>query len=590
MENCVTVGGSTLAQKQKLELTWIGKDEQPKLEPRILLEDPELSYHAKERVTENDIFDNRLIFGDNLLALKALEQEFTGKIKCIYIDPPYNTGNAFEYYDDGFEHSIWLTLMKHRLEILAKLLHDNGLLAVQIDDNEFARLYLLMSEIFGEKNLKTIVVKMSEASGVKMGSVKSTGSIPKLKEYIILAKKNGVKNLNVELIPKSEWDNEYNLFLENFTREDRDIIDEISNKEEKSDDDIRIVDEICSKIQIVSVSEKMKSLGIKKDEQTKWKFDNAWRIARTAASRSVFLLTEEKKKHTNQTIFSVLSVRDKVLYLVKSDYKPTSKQPRVQLLFADSNLMTHPGDLWTDIKTTGLEAEGGVSFKNGKKPESLIKRIIGMSTNKGDWVLDSFAGSGTTGAVAHKMGRRWIMIELGEHCHTHIIPRMKQVIDGTDQGGISKAVNWKGGGGFRYYKLAPSLLKKDKFGNWIINPEYNAEMLAEAMCKHEGFTYNPDPEVFWKQGQSTENDFIYTTTQLVTQQMVEGIVEQMKENETLLICCKAFNVNVDDFPQVTIKKIPQAILNKCEFGRDDYSLNVNNLPMKEKEPEQLELF
>ncbi|WP_064213980.1 site-specific DNA-methyltransferase [Anoxybacillus flavithermus] len=590
MENRVTIGGSTLAQKQRLELTWIGKDEQPKLEPRILLEDPELSYHAKERVTENDIFDNRLIFGDNLLALKALEQEFTGKIKCIYIDPPYNTGNAFEHYDDGLEHSIWLTLMKHRLEILAKLLHNDGLLAVQIDDNEFARLYLLMSEIFGEKNLKTVVVKMSEASGVKMGSVKSSGSIPKLKEYIILAKKNGVKNLNVELIPKSEWDNEYNLFLDNFSREDRAIIDEISNKEEKSDDDIRTIDEICSKIQLISVSEKIKSLGIKQNEQMKWKFDNAWRIVRTAASKSVFLLTEEKKKYINQTIFSVLSVRDKVLYLVKSDYQPTSKQPRVQLLFADSNLMIHPGDLWTDIKTTGLEAEGGVSFKNGKKPESLIKRIIGMSTNEGDWVLDSFAGSGTTGAVAHKMGRRWIMIELGEHCHTHIIPRMKRVIDGTDQGGISKAVNWQGGGGFRYYKLAPSLLKKDKFGNWIINPEYNAEMLAEAMCKHEGFTYNPDPHVFWKQGQSTENDFIYTTTQLVTQQMVAGIVEQMKENETLLICCKAYNVNVDEFPQITIKKIPQAILNKCEFGRDDYSLNVNNLPMKEREPEQLELF
>ncbi|MBE2930324.1 site-specific DNA-methyltransferase [Anoxybacillus flavithermus] len=588
MENRIATGGSTLAQK--LELTWIGKDEQPKLEPRILLEDPELSYHAKERVTENDIFDNRLIFGDNLLALKALEQEFTGKIKCIYIDPPYNTGNAFEHYDDGLKHSIWLTLMKHRLEILAKLLHNDGLLAVQIDDNEFARLYLLMSEIFGEKNLKTVVVKMSEASGVKMGSVKSSGSIPKLKEYIILAKKNGVKNLNVELIPKSEWDNEYNLFLDNFSREDRAIIDEISNKEEKSDDDIRTIDEICSKIQLISVSEKIKSLGIKQNEQMKWKFDNAWRIVRTAASKSVFLLTEEKKKYINQTIFSVLSVRDKVLYLVKSDYQPTSKQPRVQLLFADSNLMIHPGDLWTDIKTTGLEAEGGVSFKNGKKPESLIKRIIGMSTNEGDWVLDSFAGSGTTGAVAHKMGRRWIMIELGEHCHTHIIPRMKRVIDGTDQGGISKAVNWQGGGGFRYYKLAPSLLKKDKFGNWIINPEYNAEMLAEAMCKHEGFTYNPDPHVFWKQGQSTENDFIFTTTQLVTHQMVAGIVEQMKENETLLICCKAYNVNVDEFPQITIKKLPQAILNKCEFGRDDYSLNVNNLPMKEREPEQLELF
>lgn len=577
-------------KKKRLELTWIGKDEKINLEPRILIEDPEFSYYAEKKYSEDDIFDNRLIFGDNLLALKALEEEFTNKIKCIYIDPPYNTGNAFEHYDDGLEHSIWLNLMKHRIEILKKLLHDDGLLAIQIDDNEYAKLYLLMSELFGEKNLKTIVVKMSESSGVKMGAVKSSGTIPKLKEYIILAKKNGVKNLNVELIPKQEWDKEYNLYIENFSKKDREIIDIIANKEDKSEDDIRVVDEILAKIKLVSVNEKLKSLGIDKKEHLNWKFENSWRIVRTAASSSVFKLAEEKKKKTKQVVFSVLSKRDKVLYLIKSDYKEDSKQPRVQIIFADTNLMVHPGDLWTDIKTTGLEAEGGVSFKNGKKPEALVKRIIGMSTKEGDWVLDSFAGSGTTGAVAHKMRRRWIMIELGEHCYTHIIPRLKNVINGKDKAGISSTVGWEGGGGFRFYKLAPSLLEKDKYGNWVISKQYNAEMLAEAMCKLEGFKYNPDKNLYWKHGQSTENDFIFVTTQFVNQQLSDDIADQMKEDETLLVCCKAFNVNQEDFPNITFKKIPQSVLEKCEFGRDDYSLNVENLSMMEKEPEQIELF
>jgi adenine-specific DNA-methyltransferase len=212
-----------------------------------------------------------------------------------------------------------------------------------------------------------------------------------------------------------------------------------------------------------------------------------------------------------------------------------------------------------------------------------------MMTEPGDWVLDSFAGSGTTGAVAHKMGRRWIMIELGEHCHTHIIPRLKSVIDGTDQSGISKSVNWKGGGGFRYYRLAPSLLEKDKFGNWVISKQYNAAMLAEAMCKHMGFTYCPDDNVYWKQGKSTERDYIYTTTQLITREIADQIQEQMAEGETLLICCKAYTVNPDDYPNITFVKIPQAVLKKCEFGRDDYSLSVSQLPPKET-VEQVELF
>ncbi|ELK21753.1 type III restriction modification system, DNA modification methylase [Anoxybacillus flavithermus TNO-09.006] len=530
---------------QKLELTWIGKGEQPKLEPRILLEDPELSYHAKERVTENDIFDNRLIFGDNLLALKALEQEFTGKIKCIYIDPPYNTGNAFEHYDDGLEHSIWLNLMKARLEVIRNLISEDGSLWISIDDDEAHYLKVVCDEIFGRKNFVCSIIwqkKFSPSNDAKF--------ISDSHDYILVYAKN--KDLwKRNLLPRTTE----------------------SNSRYKNPDN---------------------------DPRGPW----------TSGDLSV-------KTYSEEYDYPITTPSGRVVYppkgscwrIPKSKFEELVKDnriwfgekgnnvPRLKRFLSEVQEGIVPKTLWLrDEVGDNQEAKREVKKFNEQdvfatpKPERLIQRILQIATNEGDWVLDSFAGSGTTGAVAHKMGRRWIMIELGEHCHTHIIPRMKRVIDGTDQGGISKAVNWQGGGGFRYYKLAPSLLKKDKFGNWIINPEYNAEMLAEAMCKHEGFTYNPDPHVFWKQGQSTENDFIFTTTQLVTHQMVAGIVEQMKENETLLICCKAYNVNVDEFPQITIKKLPQAILNKCEFGRDDYSLNVNNLPMKEREPEQLELF
>lgn len=144
--------------KQKLELTWIGKEKRPKLEPRILLEDSEKSYHAKQRVSESDVFDNRLIFGDNLLALKALEQEFAGKVKCVFIDPPYNTGSAFTHYDDGLEHSIWLGLMRDRLEIIKRLLSDDGSLWITIDDNEAHYLKVLCDEVFGRGNFVSTVI------------------------------------------------------------------------------------------------------------------------------------------------------------------------------------------------------------------------------------------------------------------------------------------------------------------------------------------------------------------------------------------------------------------------------------------------
>lgn len=204
-----------------------------------------------------------------------------------------------------------------------------------------------------------------------------------------------------------------------------------------------------------------------------------------------------------------------------------------------------------------------------------------MTTEPNDYVLDSFLGSGTTSAVAHKMGRKWIGIELGEHAHTHCLPRLRSVIDGKDQGGISKSVDWMGGGGFRFYNLAPSLLRKDSFGNFVIDENYNSNMLAAAVCKHEAFKYNPDESIYWKHGRSTETDYIFVTTGFVTMEQLESIHAQMLENESLLICAKSFAPGIESkFTNITVKKIPQMILGKCEFGQDNYDLNIINATEK----------
>jgi adenine-specific DNA-methyltransferase len=212
------------------------------------------------------------------------------------------------------------------------------------------------------------------------------------------------------------------------------------------------------------------------------------------------------------------------------------------------------------------------------KPEGLIERIFTIATEPGDYVLDSFAGSGTTGTTAHKMRRHWIMIELGEHIDTHIIPRLKKVIDGEDPGGVTETNGWKGGGGFRYFHIAPSLLEKDRFGNLIISKQYNAAMLTEAMCKIMGFTYAPSDELYWQQGRSNQDDFLYVTTQTLTREQLAKLSDEVGDSRSLLICCAAFRGKADAFPNLTLKKIPSAVLAKCEWGHDDYSLNVSNLP------------
>jgi len=216
-----------------------------------------------------------------------------------------------------------------------------------------------------------------------------------------------------------------------------------------------------------------------------------------------------------------------------------------------------------------------------------------LASNPGDLVLDSFLGSGTTAAVAHKMGRRWIGIELGEHCHTHCRPRLKKVVDGADPGGITEAVGWKGGGGFRCYRLAPSLLQQDKWGNWVISSEFNAPMLAEAICKLEGFTYAPGDTIYWQHGQSTEQDFLYVTTASLNHDQLQQLSDEVGSDRSLLVVCTSFRGRKEGYPNLTVKKIPKAVLTRCEWGHDDYSLKVENLPAAPKpapEPGQIDLL
>ena len=230
----------------------------------------------------------------------------------------------------------------------------------------------------------------------------------------------------------------------------------------------------------------------------------------------------------------------------------------------------------------------GTKLFDTPKPEKLISLILQIATNPGDLVLDSFLGSGTTAAVAHKMGRRWIGVELDDHCYTHCKVRLDKVIDGEDAGGITKAVDWKGGGGYRFFELAPTLIKEDTYGQKIINPEYDAEKLAEAVCKLEGFTYSPSETEYFIHGHSTERDYIYVTTNYLKAEHLRALSDLVGPERSLLICCKGFSSGVK-LPNLTVKKIPKAVLDKCEYGHDDYSLNVKNLPMAAPELKQDEM-
>ena len=522
-----------MKKKQKLELTWIGKDNQSKLEPRILLEDAEKSHHATHRVTENDIFDNRLIFGDNLLALKALEAEFSGKVKCVFIDPPYNTGSAFIHYDDGVEHSIWLSLMRDRLEIIRRLLSEDGSLWITIDDNEAHYLKVLCDEVFGRGNFVSTVI------WEKKYAPKADSKYLSVSHDFVLVYSKSIDRVTVNRLQKTEKQ------TKRYTNRDND-----PRGPWKAGDTLRneVRDYAVFPVKLPSGREVWPSAG------TSWRY------------------TREK--------FAELIADNRIWFGVGGDARPAIKR------FLSEVSETIPATTIWKYDEVGHNDESkkeskvlfGDNLFGTPKPERLMQRIIEIATNPNDLILDSFAGSGTTGAVAHKMGRRWIMVELGEHCHTHIIPRLHKVINGKDPGGVTKSVDWKGGGGYRFYRLAPSLLEKDKWGNWVISHVYNAAMLAEAACKLEGFNFAPSDSVYWQHGHSTERDFIYVTTQSLTADQLSALGDEVGPERTLLVLCAAFRGKTDRWPNLTVKKIPNQVLNRCEWGHDDYSLKVENLP------------
>lgn len=515
-----------MTHKHKLELMWPGKEKMASPEPRILLEKEVFHSSLKgQKCTK----DNLLIYGDNLLGLKALERDYTGKVKCIYIDPPYNTKSCFTHYDDSMEHSLWLNMMKDRLLIMHRLLSEDGSIWISIDDGECHYLKVMCDEIFGRRNFISNIIwekKHTRANDAMFFSdthdhiivfaknkrVFKLKHLPRTDENI-----NGYSNLDVD--PRGVWASGP---CHVKTPNPKDIYP------------------------IVTPSGKT----FYPPPGTSWRF--------------------------NKNKFQEL-IQDNRIYFGSLG----SNVPRYKRFLSEVQDGLVPKTIWNrDEVGDNQEAKKETKFINQEdvfatpKPERLIQRILHLATNPGDLVLDSFAGSGTTGAVAHKMGRRWIMIELNPHCHTHIVPRLQKVIDGTDKGGITKAVEWEGGGGFRLCELAPSLLERNQMGRWVINKKYNPILLAEAVCLHTGFYFSPKRDPWWIHGYSTERDFIYVTPSTLCSGQLRRLSDEVGEDRTLLIYCEAFHGRSDEFPNLTIEKIPKRILARCEWGQDDYSLTV----------------
>ncbi len=564
-----------MAQNIKLELTWLGKyDAQNSIEPRILIENPAYSYGEVEAaiLPNGKIWNgNMIIHGDNLLALKSLEDHYAGCVKCVYIDPPFNTGSRIDAdgneigYDDGIEHSIWLDMMYKRLRSIYKLLRPDGALFVHLDDNEADYCKVLLDEVFGRNNFMNRITV--EARSPSAFSTVNPGMFV-ASEYILYYAKNRKLLTEKQMKSKRQPDYAYNKYITNY-------------------------DSPFEEWKFIPVSQAFQETGItaSNPESLMKKYNdfiirNADRICRYTAisdSGAGQKIVELKKQS--------LLEPDRILKLERINLDDVYVVNGQQLSFYSKNIREINGekcatmpltDIWTDIAWEGIAKEGNVTFKRGKKPERLIQRCIEMVSDEGDIVLDSFLGSGTTAAVAHKMKRKYIGIELGTHAYSHCYERLKSIVDGVDSSGVSKFENWKGGGGFKFYELAPSLLKKDTHGHLVINKEYNADMLAAAMAKMEGFTYEPSTDIFWKQGHSSETDFIYTTTQFVTVESLGAILDTMADGESLLVCCKAFQPECKNFSsRISVKKIPSVLLGRCEFDHDDYSLNIIELPQME---------
>jgi len=558
--------------KQKLELTWIGKNNPEydisNIEPRILAENPELSNCTNDPNTENMI-----IHGDNLLALKALLPEYEGKVKCIYIDPPYNTGNAFEHYDDSVEHSTWLSLMKPRLELLKMLLKDDGVISVHIDDIEYCYLKVLMDEVFGRDNfINTIAIRDSHPSGLKLSA--KDKKIIKTKSYIIIYKKTGSAKINPIYQPRNDWDIHYSIFVD---------IDSDSLKK-------KTLKETMVEQGIIDSRYNINESSLRDKNFRKFVFDNREKIFQSTKEMPD---TARKLSIENKdTVIEYSSNGERNFAFNGRRLFPLSKS--IQNVGIDGEIGKEDFgkllcDFWDDVDFNNSQNEGDVQFPASKKPEYLLGRILTMFSCGNEYVLDSFLGSGTTAAVAHKMGRRYIGIEMGNHAYTHCKVRLDNIINGNDQSGISRAINWKGGGAYKFFELAPSFILKDEFGNSVIDEYYSDSKLIKAMCKLMSFNYQPSQTEYWKHGVGQGKNYLYVTTQLLTCGMVQQIAAHLADGESLIVCPKKFEPGADKIDdRITIKKIPQSVLKACHFGKKEYLLPINETVLEEVEDEEIE--
>ena len=519
---------------QKLELTWIGKGNDPQVEPRILLHDASKDYGDHDT-------GNMLIHGDNLLALKALEQQYAGRIQCIYIDPPYNTGVAFPQYDDNLEHSIWLNLMYPRLLVFYSLLTEEGSIWISLDDNEAHYMKVLCDEVFGRQNF------IADVAWEKSDSPRMDAKLFSTRYDHTLVYAKNVEKVIIHQIESSEVPEHY----------------------DKTDSDGRRY--------------YLKPLRAMNQNDSREARPNLYYPLNAPDGTIVYPRRPDGSDGTWRWSQQKVEASPQLIEWVngRNGWSPYYK------IFADEHTSRPPETLW-HFELAGSnrvsKAEIKALFKTEKafetpKPEKLVKLILDIASVPGDIVLDSFLGSGTTAAVAHKMRRRYIGIEMGEHAYTLCKVRLDKVIDG-EQGGISKSVGWNGGGGYCFYELAPTLIVNDVHGNPIFSPQYNAAMLTAAVAKINGFFYAPDPNTFWKQGYSQDNSFIYVTTQYFTAKMLDDIARDLGSMERLLICAPAFDIGLGKrYDNIEVRKIPQTVLKKCEFGVDNYDLNIVNPPV-----------
>ena len=545
-----------MEKRGKLELTWVGKYQDEKLEPRILIEDITKSYGDSDT-------ENMLIHGDNLLALKALENDYVGKIKCVYIDPPYNTGNTFEHYDDDLEHSIWLDMLYKRIQIIHSLLSEEGSLWISIDSTEGHYLKVMCDEIFGRSNfVSDITYEKSNVTGLGQG-----GAIFNTGEKILVYKKN-ILNFNevlaTEKLSKKTMQRYRKYILSEGKKELVEEFNSVSNGLP-----VRIYKHINYEIGDISLKDfEKREIEIRSQYyeffntifrtyvvQSENEFQNALmaRMDKNSLYSVEYIPSRGRNKGKETTLFyynaELCAWLKDTAFLEGKDVVKTTKL---------SNVWKND-----DIPKADLGNEGGVAFPRSKKPEKLIERILSIATNEGDLVLDSFLGSGTTAAVAHKMGRRYIGIELGNHCYSHCKTRLDRVIDGEDKSGVTSLYGWNGGGGYKFYELAePLLVKNTVLPIYQINPIYTWNMVCEAICKIEGFTYAPSGEF---QGYSSENRFIHITEEFVNSKYVMSVMKKLDQNQSLIIYCKKNQADMNLPENVEVRKIPKDLLEKCNF-------------------------